>query len=104
MEDLRLRCADLKVDAATAREQAAPLSARIQELEEELTQVGGERDTSRSRAEQEAASAKAVAKQLGAEKGAHLRTKGALAEALKVAETSRVEALAWKEKAEGESY
>jgi hypothetical protein len=29
--------------------------------------------------------------------------KGALAEAVKVAEASRVEALAWKEKAEGES-
>jgi len=99
VEDLRLRCADLKVEAATAREQAAPLLARIQEL----TRVAGERDTSRSRAEQEAASAKAVAGQLEAEKGAHLLTKGALAEAVKVAETSRVEALAWKEKAEGES-
>ncbi|XP_066384724.1 uncharacterized protein [Miscanthus floridulus] len=33
------------------------------------------------------------------EQGAHLLTKGALAEALKVAETSRVEALALKEKA-----
>ena len=104
MEDLRLRCADLKVEAATAREQAAPLSARIQELEVELTQVAGEQDTSRSRAKQEAASAKAVAGQLEAEKGAHLLTKGVLAEAVKVAETSRVEALAWKEKAEGESY
>ena len=103
MEDLRLRCADLKVEAATAREQAAPLSARIQELEEELTRVAGEWDTSRSRAEQEVASAKAVAEQLEAEKGAHLLTKGALAEAVKVAETSRVEALAWKEKVEGES-
>ena len=30
--------------------------------------------------------------------------KGALAEAIKVAEASRVEALAWKEKAEGESH
>ena len=29
--------------------------------------------------------------------------KGALAEALKVAEASQVEALGWKEKAEGES-
>ena len=33
-----------------------------------------------------------------------LLMKGALAEAVKVAEASRVEALAWKEKAEGESY
>ena len=66
--------------------------------------MAGEWDTSRSRAEQEAASAKAVAGQLEAEKGAHLLTKGALAEAVKVAETSRVKALAWKEKAEGEFY
>ena len=50
------------------------------------------------------ASTKAVAGQLGAEQGAHLLTKGALAEALKVAEASRVEALAWKEKVEGESH
>jgi len=33
----------------------------------------------------------------------HLLTKGALAEALKVAEASRVEALDWKKKSEGES-
>ena len=33
----------------------------------------------------------------------HLLMKGALAEALKVAKASWVEALAWKEKAEGES-
>ena len=37
MEDLRLRCADMKVEVAMAREQIAPLSARIEELEEELT-------------------------------------------------------------------
>ena len=104
MEDLCLRCVDLKVEAATAQEQAAPLAARVQELEEEPTQVAEERDTSRSRAEQEATFAKAVAEQLEAEKGAHLLSKGALAEAVKVAKTSRVEALAWKEKAEGESY
>ena len=35
------------------------------------------------------ASAKAIAEQLGAEQGAHLLTKGALAETLKVAEASR---------------
>ena len=50
------------------------------------------------------ASTKALARQLGAEQGMHLLTKGDLAEALKVVEASRVEALAWKEKAEGESY
>ena len=49
------------------------------------------------------ASAKATAGQLGAEQGAHLLTKSALVEALKVAEASRVEALAWKKKSEGES-
>ena len=37
------------------------------------------------------------------EQGVHLLMKGALAKAIKVAEASRVEALAWKEKAEGES-
>ncbi|XP_066361241.1 uncharacterized protein [Miscanthus floridulus] len=52
-------------------------------------------------AKQEAASTKAVAEQLEVEQGAHLLTKGALAEAIKVAEASWVEALAWKEKAEG---
>ena len=66
--------------------------------------MAGERDTFRSQAEEATASAKAIAGQLGAEQGAHLLTKGALAEALKVVEASRVEALAWKEKAEGESY
>ena len=94
MEDLRLRCADMKAEAATAREQAAPLAARIKELEEELTRVAGERDTFRSRAEQVAASAKDVARQLGSEQGEHLLTKGALAEAVKEAEASRVEVLA----------
>ena len=94
MEDLRLRCADVKAEAATAREQAAPLAARILELEEELTRVADKRDTFRSQAEQEVASAKAVAEQLGVEQGAHLLTKGALVEALKVAKASRVEALA----------
>lgn len=103
VEDLHLRCADMKAEAATAREQAAPLVAQIKELEEELTRVAGERDTFRSRAKQVAASAKAIAGQLGAEQSAHRLTKGALAEAVKVAKASRVEALAWKEKAEGES-
>ena len=94
MEDLRLRCADMKVEAATAQEQAAPLAARVQGLGEELTWVADERDTFMSQAKQEAASAKAVAKQLEAEQGAHLLTKGALAGAVKVAEASRVVALA----------
>ena len=52
MEDLRLRCADAKAEAATVREQAAPLAARVKELEEELTRVAGDRDTFRSRAEE----------------------------------------------------
>ena len=92
----------MKAEAATAREQAAPLVARIKELEEELTRVAGERDTFRSRAKEATVSTKAVAGQLGAEQGAHLLTKGALDEALKVAEASRVDALVWKEKCEGE--
>ena len=103
VEDLHLCCADMKAEAATAWEQAAPLSARIQELEEELTRVASERDTFRSRAEEATTSAKALAGQLGAEQGVHLLTKGTLAEALKVAEASWVEALAWKKKSEGES-
>ncbi|XP_066319805.1 uncharacterized protein [Miscanthus floridulus] len=81
--------------------EAAPLAVQIKDLEEELNQVAGEQDTFRSQAEQVEASTKAVAGQLGAEQGAHLLMKGALAKALKVAEASRVEALAWKEKAEG---
>ena len=60
----------------------------IKELEEELTRVASERDTFRSRAKQVAASTKAIAGQLGAEQGTHLLTKGALAEAVKVAEAS----------------
>ena len=69
------------------------MATRIKELEEELTQVAGERDTFRSRAEQEAASAKAIIGQLEAEQDTHRLTKGALAEAVMVAEASRVEAL-----------
>ena len=88
VEDLCLRCADMKVEAATAREQATPLAAQIKELEEELTRVGGERDTFRSWAEHAEVSAKAIAGQLGVKQGALLLTKGTLAEALKVAEAS----------------
>jgi len=94
VEDLHLRCADMKAEATTAWEQAVSLAARIKELEEELTRVAGERDTFRSRAEEAMASAKAIAGQLGVEQGAHLLTKGALAEALKVAEASRTEVVA----------
>ena len=88
MEDLHLRCADMKAEAATAREQATPLAARIKELEEELTRVAGERDAFRSQVEEATVSAKAIAGQLGTEQGAYLLTKGALDEALKVAEAS----------------
>ena len=48
MEDLRLRCADAKVEAITSQEQVAPLATRVKELEEELTRVAGERDAFRS--------------------------------------------------------
>ena len=43
-EDLHLRCVDMKAEAATAREQVAPLAARVKELEEGLTRATGERD------------------------------------------------------------
>ena len=36
VEDLRLRCANMKAEAATVREQAAPLAARVKELEGEV--------------------------------------------------------------------
>ena len=84
----------MKAEAATAREQVAPLAARVKELEEELTRVASERDALLSRAEEATVSAMAVARQLGAEQGTHLLMKGALDEALKVAEASRVDALA----------
>ena len=67
VEDLHLRYADMKVEAAKVQEQAAPLVARIMELEEELARVAGEQDTFRSQAEEAMASTKAIAGQLGAE-------------------------------------
>ena len=73
-EDLRLCCADMKAEAATAREQAAPLAARVKELEKELARAAGEQDGLLSWAD----------------------------EALKAIEASRVDALAWKGKYEGE--
>ena len=79
------------------------MAAWIKELEEELTRVAGDRNTFRSRAEKAMTFAKALAGQLGAEQGAHLLMKGALAKALKVAEASQVEALVWKGKVEDES-
>ena len=94
VEDLHLRCADMKAEAATAQEQVAPLAARVKELEEELTRVAGERDALLSWAEDATVSAKAVAGQLEAEQDVHRLTKGALAEAVKVAEASWVKALA----------
>ena len=93
MEDLRLRCANVKAEAATAQEQVAPLAARVKELEEELTRVVGERDAFRSWAEEATASGKVLAGQLGAEQSAHRLMKGALDEALTVAEASRTEAV-----------
>ena len=66
MEDLRLRCADAKVEAATAQEQLAPLAAWVKELEEELTRAASDRDAFRARAVEATASATALAGQLGA--------------------------------------
>ena len=61
MQDLRLRYADMRAEAAMAREQVAPLAARVKELEEEVTRVAGERDTLLSRVEEATVSAKSVA-------------------------------------------
>ena len=88
VEDLRLRCADAKVEATTAQEQLAPLAARVKELEEELTRTASDRDAFRARAVEATASATALAGQLGAEQNAHQLTKGALDEALAAAEAS----------------
>ena len=86
-----------------AREQAAPLAARIKELEEELTRVANDWDAFRSRAKEATALGKALAGQLGAKQSAHQLIKGALDEALAAAEASRTEAMVWRGKAEGES-
>ena len=80
-EDLRLRCVDMRAEAAMAREQVAPLVARVKELEEEVTWVADEQDALLSQVEETTVSAKSVAAQLG-------ETKGALDEALKAAEAS----------------
>ena len=48
VEDLHLRCADMKAEVATAQEQVAPLAARVKELEEELARVAGDWDVFRS--------------------------------------------------------
>ena len=97
VEDLHLRCVDLKAEVAMAKEQAAPLVARIKELEEE-------RDSLKSWAQEAMAFAKVTAEQLGTEQSEHQRMKVALVEATKAAEASRVEALAWKNKAEGKFH
>ena len=47
VEDLRLCCADAKVEAATAQTQLAPLAAWVKELEEELTRAVSDRDAFR---------------------------------------------------------
>jgi len=94
VEDLRLRCVDLKAEVAMAKEQSAPLVAKIKELEEE-------RDSLKSWAQEAMASAKATTEQLGTEQSEHRLMKVTLAEATKAAEASQVEALAWKNKAEG---
>ena len=61
VEDLCLRCADMKAEVTTAWGQAISLAAWIKEIEEELTRVAGGRDTFRSWAEEATASAKAIA-------------------------------------------
>ncbi|XP_066365066.1 uncharacterized protein [Miscanthus floridulus] len=100
VEDLHLRCADAKAKAATAQEQVAPLVARVKELEEELARVASDHDAFRSWAGEAMTSIKALVGQLGTEQGVHQLTKGALDEALKVAEASRTEAMVCRGKAE----
>jgi len=102
VEDLRLRCADAKVEAAAVQAQLAPLAARVKELEEELTRAVSDRDAFRSRAEEATASGEALAGQLGAEESAHRLTKGALNEALAAVEASQIEAVVLKGAVEGE--
>ena len=60
----------------------------VKELEEELTRAVSNRDAFRGRATDVTASALALVGQLGAEQNAHQLTKGALDEALAVAEAS----------------
>ena len=64
VEDLRLRCVNLKAEVAMAKEQSAPLVVKIKELEEE-------RDSLKSWAQEAMASTKATAGQLGAEQSEH---------------------------------
>ena len=52
VEDLHLCCVDMKAEAAMAREQVAPLVARVKELEEELTRAADEWDALLSRADE----------------------------------------------------
>ena len=72
-------------------------------MEEELTRAVSDRDAFRGRATDATASAAALAGQLEAEQRAHQLTKGALDEALAVAEASRTEAVVWRGTVEGES-
>ena len=102
MEDLRLRCADAKVEVATAQEQLAPLVVQVKELEEELTCPASDRDAFRAQAVEATASATALAGQLGAEQSAHRLTKGALNEALAAVEASQIEAMVLRGTVEGE--
>ena len=102
MEDLRLCCADAKVEAAAVQAQLAPLAARVKELEEELTRAVSDRDAFRSWAEEATALGEALAGKLGAEESAHRLTKGALNEALAAVEASQIKAVVWKGTVEGE--
>ncbi|XP_066382966.1 uncharacterized protein [Miscanthus floridulus] len=74
VEDLRLHCANAKVEVAMAQDQVAPLAARVKELEEELTCVAElGREASRvaeaSRVEAQRLKEKAEASQVEAQRG-----------------------------------
>lgn len=103
-EDMRLRCADLSVEAASAREQAAPLEARVKALEEELDRVKSEQDSARSNAELEAAKVGTLSRELETGKVDLVLKEAALEEARTAASSSRSEAQTWREKAEGIFY
>ena len=92
----------MKVEAATAQAQLAPLAVQVKELEEELTRTVSDQDAFRGRAVEAMASATDLAGQLGVKQRAHQLTKGALDEALAAAEASRTEAVVWRGTVEGE--
>jgi hypothetical protein len=69
-----------------------PLAEKVKKLED-LTRVATERDTLKTATEREATAGKTLGEELGTLKTAYQLHKGALAQAIKVAEASQDEAL-----------